>query len=152
MDRALINYCYDKQIEVRDVESAEFQYGLLADFPDELNLLLIEQTLDNLDDYSDGVNELYDAWLEGSYDGLMAVLESDEEDTEELSEEEQALLESYNEKMLNQRNVGMFYRALEWLEAGDKVFFAVGAAHLLDDVGLVALLEAEGYTVEQVEY
>ena len=30
MDRRLIQHCYDKKIEVRDVESPELQYGLLA--------------------------------------------------------------------------------------------------------------------------
>ncbi len=43
-------------------------------------------------------------------------------------------------------------KAVEWLKAGDKVFFAVGAAHLIGEDGLVELLRAEGYTVEQLEY
>ena len=153
MDRALIGHCYDKNIEVRDVESAELQYDLLASFPDELNLLLIEETLDNLDEYDEGIDKLYSAWLDGDYDGLMAVLsEEDDEETEELTEAQQAMLEDYNDKMLTQRNLGMRDKAVQWLEAGDKVFFAVGAAHLLDEDGLAALLRAAGYTVEQVEY
>lgn len=153
MDRALIGHCYDKNIEVRDVESAELQYDLLASFPDELNLLLIEETLDNLDEYGEGIDKLYSAWLDGDYDGLMAVLsEEDDEETEELTEAQQAMLEDYNDKMLTQRNLGMRDKAVQWLEAGDKVFFAVGAAHLLDEDGLAALLRAAGYTVEQVEY
>ena len=67
-------------------------------------------------------------------------------------DEQKALVEDYNDQMLTQRNLGMRDRALEWMEAGDKVFFAVGAAHLMDEDGLVALLRAEGYTVEQIEY
>ena len=153
MDRSLIRHCYDKQIEVRDVESAELQYSLLASFSDELNLLLIENTLDNLDEYGEEVQELYDAWLKGNYEELAAVLEDEEDESEtELTEAQIALLEDYNDKMLTQRNLGMRDKAVEWLKAGDKVFFAVGAAHLIGEDGLVELLRAEGYTVEQLEY
>ncbi len=153
MDRSLIQHCYDRSMEVRDVESAELQYSLLAGFPDELNLLLIENTLDSLEDYGAAVDRLYAAWLEGDYDALVSVLEGEEEEDEaDLSEEELALLEDYNDQMLTQRNLGMRDKALEWLKAGDKVFFAVGAAHLVDEGGLVELLRAEGYTVEQLSY
>lgn len=151
MDRSLIEHCYDKKIEVRDVESPELQYGLLAGFSDELNLLLIENTLDNLDEYKESIHSLYDAWLEGNYDDLVAVLQEDE-DTEELTEEQIALLEDYNDQLLTQRNLGMRDKALQWLEAGDKVFFAVGAAHLVGEDGLAELLRAAGCTVEQVKY
>ena len=41
---------------------------------------------------------------------------------------------------------------VEWLASGDKVFFAVGAAHLVGDAGLVTLLREAGYTVEQLDY
>ena len=153
MDRALIRHCYDRQMEVRDVESAELQYGLLNSFSDRLNLLLIENTLDSLEDYGAAIDELYAAWLEGDYDNLTAVLKGENEAEEaELSDEQLALLEDYNHQMLTQRNLGMRDKALEWLRAGDKVFFAVGAAHLVDEGGLVELLRAEGCTVEQIVY
>lgn len=153
MDRSLIQHCYDRKIEVRDVESPELQYGLIAGFSDELCLLLIENTLDNLDEYSASVDELYAAWLSGSLEDVVAVLNSEESDEEEgLTDAERALLEDYQNQMLTQRNLGMRDKAVQWLKAGDKVFFAVGAAHLVDEGGLVALLRAAGYTVEQVTY
>ena len=153
MDRRLIHYCYDKKIEVRDVESSELQYGLLAGFSDELNLLLIENTLDNLDSYADSVRSLFEVWTRGNYREILDFLEQEDEDAEdELTDEQVALLEDYNDKMLTQRNLGMRDRALEWLKSGDKIFFAVGTAHLMDEDGLVELLRAEGCTVEQVEF
>ena len=43
--------------------------------------------------------------------------------------------------------------AIEYLESGKTVFYAVGLAHLLDDQnGLVDALRAAGYTVELVQY
>ena len=153
MDRTLIRHCNDKKIEVRDVESAAFQYELLAGFSDELNLLMIESTLENLDEYRAGIDELYNGWLEGDCDKLTALLSGEMDlEGEDMSEEEQALLADYYDKLLTRRNLGMRDKALEWLEAGDKVFFAVGAAHLVDEGGLVELLRAAGYTVEQISY
>ena len=151
MDRKLIEFCYEKQIPVRDVESAELQFGLLSSFSDELCLLMIRNTLDSVDDYGTEVDALYSAWLDGSYDNIVAVLDSENEGTD-FTEAEQRMVDDYNNKMLTQRNLGMRDKALEWLTAGDKVFFAVGAAHLVDEDGLVALLRAAGYTVEQVKY
>ena len=151
VDRSLIKYCYDRKIEVRDVESAELQYGILLGFSDELNLLMIENTLDNLNSYGLGMSMLYYAWISGSEENLTSLLNG-ESGAAALTEEQSALMEDYYDKLLTQRNLGMRDKAVEWLEAGDKVFFAVGAAHLLGDDGLVALLRAAGYTVEPVEY
>ncbi len=149
MDTYLIRHAYDHQIEVRDVESAAFQYGMLADFSDELDLLLIRSTLDNLDGYGAQISELYEAWCSGDYDAIQALNETETEDGE-YTEEELALLEDYQRRMLDDRNLGMRDRAVEWMQAGDRVFFAVGAGHLVGDGGLVSLLRAAGYEVEQV--
>lgn len=153
MDRTLIRHCNDKKIQVRDVESANFQYGLLSSFSDELNLLMIRSTLENLDEYQAGIDELYNGWLEGDYDKLSILLTGEmDSEAEDMTEEERALMADYYDKLLTQRNLGMRDRAVEWLEAGDKVFFAVGAAHLVGEDGLVELLRAAGYTVEQLRY
>ncbi len=149
MDTYLIRHAYDRQIEVRDVESAAFQYGMLAGFSDELDLLLIRSTLDNLDGYGAQISELYEAWCSGDYDAIQALNETETEDGE-YTEEELALLEDYQRRMLDDRNLGMRDRAVEWMQAGDRVFFAVGAGHLVGDGGLVSLLRAAGYEVEQV--
>jgi hypothetical protein len=43
--------------------------------------------------------------------------------------------------------------AIDYLESGDVVFYAVGLAHLLNNVnGLVDALRDAGYTVELVSY
>lgn len=151
MDRSLIEHCYEKNIEVRDVESAELQYQLLAGFPDELNLMLLQDTLNRLDTYGDSIANLFNTWVTGDYAEITSVLTAEEE-MEGATEEELALMEDYYDKMLTQRNLGMRDKAVQWLKAGDKVFFAVGTAHLVNEDGLIALLRSEGYTVEQVDY
>ncbi|MBQ6275020.1 MAG: TraB/GumN family protein [Oscillospiraceae bacterium] len=151
MDRSLIYLSYENNLPVLDVESASFQMNLLNSFPDELYLLQIQAVLDYLDEYGESVDELYKAWLDGDYDAILALNES-EEGTEDYTEEQLALVEGYNKALLDDRNVGMAEVALGWLAEGKVVFFAVGTGHMVGDKGLVQLLTDAGCTVERVEY
>ncbi|MBQ9415005.1 MAG: TraB/GumN family protein [Clostridia bacterium] len=137
-------------IPVLEIESAEEQYHMLDQFSDELNLWLIEDLLDSQDEYGEQTAALYEAWLAGDYEQLCA-LNGMGDDLSEYSEEEQALLKEYNQKLLDDRNVGMAKAAKRYLEDGKTVFLAVGAAHMLGDAGIVHLLEQEGYAVEQID-
>ena len=151
MDRSLIYLSYENELPVLDVESASFQMKLLNSFPDELYLLQIQAVLDYLDEYGESVDELYNAWLDGDYDAILALNES-EEGTEDYTEEQLALVEGYNKALLDDRNVGMAEVALGYLAEGKTVFFAVGTGHMVGDKGLVQLLTDAGCTVERVDY
>ena len=151
MDRSLIYLSYENNLPVLDVESASFQMKLLNSFPDELYLLQIQAVLDYLDEYGESVDELYKAWLDGDYDAILALNES-EEGTEDYTEEQLALVEGYNKALLDDRNVGMAEVALGYMAEGKTVFFAVGTGHMVGDKGLVQLLTDAGCTVERVDY
>ena len=151
MDRLLIQRAYDEGIPVLSVESASFQMGLLNSFPDELNLLLMEETLDGLDGYGEEIDALYAAWLAGDAGDLeRLVLGEEDADAGDFDEEQLAMIEAYNRAMLDQRNLGMARTALAYLAGGDTVFLAVGAGHMLGESGLVRLLSSAGCTVEPV--
>ena len=148
MDRLLIEEANRLGIQVLDVESSEFQTALSDSFSDELNILMIEELLDmTYEEYDEELEQMYKAWLKGDAD---VILGDEEEDTEGLTEEEIAMVEDYNYKMVDERNVGMVEAAKEYLEGGQTVFFAVGCGHMVGEAGIVSLLEAEGYTVERV--
>ena len=133
------------------IESASFQMSLLNSFPDELNLLMIRETLENLDSYGESIDGLYEAWLSGDYDRILALM-SEEDDSADYTEEQLQMLADYNKAMMEDRNRGMAQAALSYLESGDTVFLAVGTAHMLDELGLVQLLTDAGCTVERVDY
>ena len=154
MDALLVQHCYDCAIPVLDVESAQFQMDLLNSFDDELYLLMIEATLDSADTYGEQLAEMYELWLSGDREAFWALLagEESEDESGDYTEEQIALIEDYNRKMLDERNLGMRDRALEYLASGKTVFVAVGAAHMANDAGLVQLLTDAGCTVEQIEY
>lgn len=150
MDSLLINNAYEREMEVLEVESADFQYGLLNSFPEELYLLEIDALLQtDGEEYGQSLDALYEAWVTGDLDALNEML-LEEDDPSELSEQERALIEQYNRQMLDERNLGMRDRATEYLESGKTVFFAVGSAHMLGQAGLVQLLTDAGYTVERI--
>ena len=155
MDGLLIHRAYELSIPVLDVESGSFQMNLLNSFDNELYLMLIESSLDSADSYGEDLSSLYELWLSGDREAFWTLLageESEEEDAGDYTEEQIALIEDYNRSLLDDRNLGMRDRALEYLASGDTVFFAVGAAHMANDMGLVKLLTDAGCTVEPFEY
>ncbi len=155
MDSMLIERAREKGIPVLEAESGSFQMTLLNSFDDELYLLLIEDTLESGTTYGDDLDELYSLWLSGDRDafwGYLAGEDEEETDPGKYTDEQIALIEDYDRKLLDDRNLGMRDRAVEYLASGDTVFFAVGAAHMANEIGLVRLLTDAGYTVEEVYY
>jgi uncharacterized protein YbaP (TraB family) len=55
----------------------------------------------------------------------------------------------YEQELFNRRNMKML-TSIEKTIVGEKLFIAVGAAHLAGDSGLIWLLRSKGYTVEPV--
>ena len=146
--------------EILEVESSLFQIKMLTGFSNDLQLLMLEESMETTARESwEGVWELYELWCAGDEAALREEL-SDEVDMTDWTEEEIAeyeaekhLIEEYNKAMSYDRNDGMLQKAIEYLESGDVVFYAVGLAHLLNNVnGLVDTLRDAGYTVELVSY
>ena len=153
MDSLLIHRAYDRDIPVLDVESSAFQMALLNSFDNELYLLMIEDALENAETYNTDLNRLYELWLSGDRDAFWTYLASEnDEDDGNYTEQQLAMIEDYNRALLDERNLGMRDRAMEYLASGRTVFFAVGAAHMANEAGLVQLLTDAGYTVEEIAY
>ena len=146
--------------EIREIESSMFQLKMLTGFSNDLQMMMLAESLNSSARESwEATYELYELWCAGDEAALREEL-SDEVDMTDWTEEEIAsyektkhLLDEYNKAMSYDRNDGMLKKAIEYLESGDVVFYAVGLAHLLNDVnGLVDTLREAGYTVELVTY
>ena len=154
VDNQLVKMAKDSGIEVWDVEDYAEHISLLGGFSDKLQELLLKETIDAGRYGSNmGTMALFDKWCRGDEAELTESLsdEEDEED-EELTPEEQALVDEYNHGMMEKRNAEMVEKAKEYLAQDKTVFFAVGLAHLLDEDGLLICLREAGYTVEQVSF
>lgn len=160
VDNRLLDIARDNEIKILDVESGLFQIQMMTGYSAELQELLLEESLyTDSAAYCESVGDLYEKWCAGDEAVLREEL-SDEVDTSEFTEEElqeyeaqKHLIEEYNKAMSYDRNDGMLKKAIEYLESGEVIFYAVGLAHLLNDVnGLVDTLRDAGYTVELVSY
>ena len=146
--------------EILEIESNMFQLKMLTGFSTELQMELLRDAMHGTaQEYWEGVADLYEKWCAGDEEILRAEL-SDEIDFSGWTEEEIAeyeaykhLLDEYNKAMSYDRNEGMLKKAIAYLESGEVIFYAVGLAHLLNNVnGLVDALRDAGYTVELVTY
>ena len=137
--------------KILDVESGLFQLQMLTGFSDEVQEMLLAGSVDSsIAGYTASVMELYELWCQGDEAALREALQ---DDLSEATEEELVLYAEYNKAMSTDRNEGMLNVAINYLESGDVVFYAVGLAHLLDATnGLVDALRDAGYTVELVSY
>lgn len=160
VEERLHDWAEELDKEIREVESSMFQIKMLTGFSNDLQLMMLADSMNSSARESwESTWELYEMWCAGDEAALREEL-SDEEDMTDWTEEEIAeyekikhLLDEYDKAVSYDRNDGMLKKAIEYLESGDVVFFAVGLAHLLNDVnGLVDGLREAGYTVELVTY
>ncbi len=156
IDRYFIERAYEQNKKVDDVESAELQYSMLANFSDELQEILLAQsimsyeqvqTTQGTEEYLAELGELMDAWQKGDEAEIYSLAN---EPGEMESAEEQMLYDEYQYAMITERNIGMADYAEEALSSGKTVFICVGAAHVVGDGGIADLLRERGYTVEVV--
>lgn len=150
VDMHLLKKAYEEEKEILEVESVQMQYEMLAGFSDEIQLLLLEASVemyDEIDDAEDEMNQLLDLWASGDEEEFAKVIN---EVDEEMTEEEQELYDEYNKEMTVNRNIFMTDYAEDALADGGDVFICVGAAHVVGEGAMADLLSERGYTVELV--
>lgn len=149
IDRYFIGQASSTGMEILEVESAEFQYGMLAGFSEELQIYLLESALEsfeNLSEMEQDLKVMMDLWQSGN-EAAFAQYLADESDVDP---EYEALWTEYNNAMIVERNETMTEYAIETLESGKEVFICVGAAHIVGEDAMADNLRELGYTVEIV--
>lgn len=148
VDRYMIQLAYDLDKPVLDVESAEFQFSLMAGFSEELQILLLEQSVEgyeSLEIYGGEMITLMETWMQGDEAALTELVCASPVFE---SEEEAALYAQYETLLVTNRNLSMTQYAAEALANGQELFICVGAGHIVGEGGMVRLLEEMGCTVE----
>lgn len=125
---------------VLELETIEDQLTLLAAMPNPDRAL--SELLDEIDQLKDDTHELLAAWKAGDADQIepliMDTLNADDAESQ-----------AFYARLLQQRNRAMTARLLMQSEPGTRWFVVVGAAHLLGDEGIPALLRERGFEVER---
>lgn len=151
IDMHFLTDAHETGKEIREIESAEFQYGMLAGFSEPLQLLLLEDIIASIGEaetYAEETKLLLQLWAEGDEAAITEYLTSDEMPTDPT---ELALMEEFNNAMITSRNLGMADFAEEALQNNEEVFIVVGAAHVVGPDAMADLLAQRGYTVEVVK-
>ncbi|MFP4364163.1 MAG: TraB/GumN family protein [Spirochaetia bacterium] len=125
------------EMEIRSLESLEYQFQLFNSLTREQSIYMLQDTLDMRDEIQGFFEDLRDAWLERDLQTLKELL---------LDAEDEA--PGFYEEVFVQRNIRWADEIETILETEEAVvFLAVGSGHLLGDDSVVALLEERGYEV-----
>ena len=137
-----------RNMPILEVESAESQTQMMANFSMPLQIALLEDIVMAFEDIDSGIYEevdLLDMWLRGDYNMILQA------SNEEYSRLGQTLAAEYHNAMMTQRDIHMTQVAREYMAAGMNVFFMVGLMHFIVEGGIIDLLEEGGYTVERIK-
>tara|TARA_R110002072_G_scaffold2231_1_gene18349 strand:- start:3031 stop:3918 length:888 start_codon:yes stop_codon:yes gene_type:complete len=119
-------------------ETLEEQLGFFGDLPRDIEVEMLEQTLDQIEDAPGMLDGLVTAWANGDQATIDRLMNG--EFREGSPEVYQVIIVDRNERWVDDIQT--------LLDGSGTVFVAVGAGHLPGEQGVVNLLRAEGITVE----
>jgi uncharacterized protein YbaP (TraB family) len=121
------------------LESVEFQLGLMDSFTGDQQVEFLRQTLEDLPRTGELMNGMVQAWRTGDTAAMDSMMNGS-----------MGRYPDVYARMLTDRNAAWVPQIEQLLRGGDDVLVIVGAAHLVGDDSVVAMLRARGYTVEQI--
>ena len=136
----------ERGMPVLAIEDVFAVNAALAALSPELLSILLESSLD-ITAAAAATDVLYGIWLTGDYYALMQVLMYEDD---YISYYDAALSAEWTDALLTDRDILMADRASEFMAEGKKVFFVVGAAHLIGEGSVIDLLQQRGYQVERM--
>jgi uncharacterized protein len=125
--------------QVQGLETMAFQISRFDDMPMDEQDRLLASTIKELDTEKASVTKLADAWREGDAPTVERIVLQD------LKQEPKMY-----QRLLVERNRNWMPKIDALFSRGGRAFVVVGAAHLVGPDGLLAMLRAKGYVVEQL--
>ncbi len=145
IDNYFLKEAKEDDKKIIELESADIQYEILENFTKDLQIYLLEQTIDSYEDSKEELKELYKAYKKGNIESLEELLFEEVEDSNE-----EKYIEEFNQKMITDRNKNMTASLEKALKEHDTIFCTVGLAHVIGEGGIKDLLSSKGYTVRIV--
>jgi hypothetical protein len=127
--------------DILELESAEYQLDIFDSLPDELQIMLLEDAVEN-PITEEELERVFDAWNTGNITTMEEIVFG--------GINENPMFRSLNEKILDERNVRMVDEIEGFLEDDDIYLIVVGAGHLVGENGIINLLAKKGYKVRQL--
>ena len=150
IDTYFLNKAKKDNKTILEVESYDYQVKLLNSFSDKLNELMLIDLIDNYNQEVQSLKDLYEAWKKGDIEKLIEESNEELEIKSNYTKEEIQIIKNYNKQLIDDRNVNMTNKLIEYFNNNYNTFYMVGAAHLVGNQGIAHLLETKGYTVKQI--
>jgi uncharacterized protein YbaP (TraB family) len=135
-------YFYDKAKNegknILGLESVRSQINLLTELDTGDQALFLSQSLEQLNDIENMINEILDCWKTGNLPCLETSLNKSFLDYPEM-----------NQKFLINRNNQWMKKILNFLTRNEDYMIIVGAGHMAGEFGLIKQLEKAGFEVKQ---
>src|SRR5262249_53632255 len=123
---------------IQGLETVEYQISRFDEMPMELQDHLLAETLRDIDTERANMSKLIDSWRAGDSAAVERIVLKD-------LQQEPVLYQ----RLLVERNRNWMPKIDALLTHSGQAMVVVGAAHLVGPDGLLAMLKAKGYTVEQ---
>ena len=123
---------------VQGLETLDYQVSRFDEMPMDQQDKMLAETLKDLDTETASVNKLADAWQAGDSPAVERIV------LEDLKQDPQMY-----QRLLVERNRNWLPKLEALFARRGHAFVVVGAAHLVGPDGLLAMLKAKGYSVEQ---
>lgn len=140
VEDALLAQARARSIKITGLETVEQQLGFFDNLPEEAQIRFLNFTVDNIDDTTEGMEQMVAEWANANVDALGRLMNAGLED---------AIL---YETLLVNRNRNWAQWVEDRMEQPGTVFLAVGAGHLAGDSSLQAILADRGLIAERVAY
>jgi uncharacterized protein YbaP (TraB family) len=124
--------------EIVGLETLEFQLGIFDSLPASSQQMMLEQTLDEIDEAETAMAAMATAWRDGELDTLSEELLADF-----------AEFPGLYATLVTDRNEAWLDSLETLLDDGRKYLVVVGALHLVGRDNLIDLLKTHGYRVER---
>lgn len=125
---------------IMGLETAQEQLSSLADHPEQIQVMMLEDTLQELADLPRILGDMTQAWVTGDEDGIAELIVDSAREIPELYD-----------ALIVRRNRNWIPLLEARLDKPGIYFVAVGVGHLVGDDSVVAMLRQRGHNVQEVK-
>jgi uncharacterized protein YbaP (TraB family) len=139
VEQELLKIAKEYKKEIRGLETMPFQASVFDSIPYEWQAKELLKNIDSFSVYKNEFETTLGFYKNQQLDSIKSMLGKNEFGSEK-----------YEDLLLNNRNKNWVDQLKEIMKK-ESVFVAVGAGHLVGDIGLISLLKKAGYKVEPLE-
>jgi uncharacterized protein YbaP (TraB family) len=139
LDKHFFDLARARQMPVRGLETLDFQLSRFDGMSPDLQDRLLTETLKELETTKASFTEMANAWKTGDVNAMERLVLTDLRSEPEMYQ-----------RLLVERNKTWLPKIEALFSDAKPAFIVVGAAHLVGSDGLLQMLKARGYTVEQL--